>query len=315
MNWILFLLFLIVLLVFIILMYYIEIVRHERIEMQKDAVVGDMKYSARTRDYKGWLICDGRSINRHDYYELYRVIGTTYGSTSALTFNLPDCRGRVLGASGHGTNLTSRAMGTSVGEEKHTMLLSELVSHTHTGTTDVSGNHLHTGTTDVSGNHTHIGQTNVEGLHSHTHNGNGGSLGLVFSNGESTVDGNSVDDTGGEINAHSSPVPLLINNNGSHFHSVSTDIAGNHTHTFTTATAGQHTHTFTSNATGGGEAFNVIQPTLFIGNVFIYYGCNEHDRHHDHPDEHIHDHDHDQHDPDHDHVHDHHDEHIHDHDH
>jgi microcystin-dependent protein len=250
MKWILFLLFLIVLLVFIILMNYIDIVRHERIEMQKDAVVGDMKYSARTSDYKGWLICDGRSLKREEYYELFRVIGTTYGAVSSLTFNLPDCRGRVLGASGHGPNLTNRAMGYSFGEEKHTMLLSELVSHTHTGTTDTAGDHSHTGT------------TNIEGDHSHTHNALGGQgrLGLAFANGEGTADGNT-DGSPGELNLYTLPYALSINTNGSHHHTVST------------VSNGAHTHTFTSNTRGGGEAFNVIQPTLFIGNVFIYYGC------------------------------------------
>jgi microcystin-dependent protein len=272
MNWILFLLFLIVLLVFTILLNYIQIVRHERIEMQKDAVVGDMKYSARTCDYKGWLICDGRSMKREDYHELFQVIGTTYGSVSALTFNLPDCRGRVLGASGQGTNLTSRAMGASIGEETHTMLVSELVSHTHTGTTDTAGDHSHTGT------------TNVEGSHSHTHNANAYNnatnewVGLASSNGNNTT-ASGLDYTLGEINTWAPPRALAINNNGSHSHTVST------------ASNGTHTHTFTSNATGGGQAFNVIQPTLFIGNVFIYYGFKEHDHHDDHNDHHDHDHD------------------------
>jgi microcystin-dependent protein len=36
--------------------------------------------------------------------------------------------------------------------------------------------------------------------------------------------------------------------------------------------AGGHTHTFTTNSTGGGEAHNNMQPTLFIGNVFIFSG-------------------------------------------
>lgn len=272
MKWILFLLFLIVLLVFIILMNYIEIVRHERIEMQKDAVVGDMKYSARTRDYKGWLICDGRSLKREEYYELFRVIGTTYGAVSSLTFNLPDCRGRVLGASGQGTNLTNRAIGTSVGEETHAMLLSELVSHTHTGTTDTSGDHSHTGS------------TNFEGDHSHTNNAPGGQgqLGLVTANGGGTAV--TADSSYGELNVFTLPYALTISNNGSHSHTVST------------VSNGTHTHTFTSNATGGGQAFNVIQPTLFIGNVFIYYGCKDHDDHHDHDNhDNHHDHDHDNH--------------------
>jgi microcystin-dependent protein len=33
-----------------------------------------------------------------------------------------------------------------------------------------------------------------------------------------------------------------------------------------------HTHTFTTASTGGSQAHNNMQPTLFIGNVFIYSG-------------------------------------------
>ena len=35
---------------------------------------------------------------------------------------------------------------------------------------------------------------------------------------------------------------------------------------------GTHTHTFTTNNTGGGLPHNNMQPTLFIGNVFIFSG-------------------------------------------
>ena len=36
--------------------------------------------------------------------------------------------------------------------------------------------------------------------------------------------------------------------------------------------AGGHTHTFTTAPTGGSQAHNNMQPTLFIGNVFIFSG-------------------------------------------
>jgi microcystin-dependent protein len=277
-----------------ITMFYVQYVRRERIEIQKEAVVGDMKYSARTADYSGWLICNGRSLNRNDYHELFEVIGTTYGSSSATTFNLPDCRGRVLGAIGQGTSLTNRSMGSAVGEEKHVMTISELVSHTHSGNTDGSGNHSHTGTTDNGGDHSHTGTTDNEGDHSHTgstntsgdhshaHNAPGGqnNLGLTIADGSNTV--TDTDGSQGELNVWTVPRGLTISNNGSHSHTVSTETSGSHvhnfattsngshTHTFTTATNGSHTHAFMSNATGTSQAFNVMQPTIFAGNVFIY---------------------------------------------
>jgi hypothetical protein len=41
------------------------------------------------------------------------------------------------------------------------------------------------------------------------------------------------------------------------------------------ATTGTSTTGITINATGGGNAFNIMQPTLFIGNVFVFSKFNE----------------------------------------
>ncbi len=44
----------------------------------------------------GWLLCDGASISRTTYAELFAVLGTTYGTgNGTTTFNVPDMRGRV----------------------------------------------------------------------------------------------------------------------------------------------------------------------------------------------------------------------------
>jgi len=50
----------------------------------------------------GWLLCDGREVSRSDYGNLYKAIGTAWGSgNNATTFNLPDMRGVFLrGVSG-----------------------------------------------------------------------------------------------------------------------------------------------------------------------------------------------------------------------
>lgn len=42
----------------------------------------------------GTFPCDGRSLHRNVYPELFKAIGTTFGSDGKNTFNLPDCRGR-----------------------------------------------------------------------------------------------------------------------------------------------------------------------------------------------------------------------------
>ena len=39
----------------------------------------------------GWILCDGSSVNRNTYSELFSLIGTTYGSGNLSTeFNIPD---------------------------------------------------------------------------------------------------------------------------------------------------------------------------------------------------------------------------------
>ena len=57
---------------------------------------GGVAYAGSTAP-SGWFICDGSAISRTTYSDLYTVIGTTYGSgDGATTYNLPDCRGRVV---------------------------------------------------------------------------------------------------------------------------------------------------------------------------------------------------------------------------
>lgn len=45
----------------------------------------------------GWVLCDGSSISRSTYTELFGVLGTSWGEGDGMsTFNLPDLRGRFL---------------------------------------------------------------------------------------------------------------------------------------------------------------------------------------------------------------------------
>lgn len=60
----------------------------------------------------GWLYCDGESLNRTEYEDLFNSISTNYGSDSPTQFNVPDLRGVFIrgtsGTSNHDPNSGDR---------------------------------------------------------------------------------------------------------------------------------------------------------------------------------------------------------------
>lgn len=93
--------------------------------------IGDIKYSTMQNDFNGWLYCDGRLLSRKDYSDLFSVIGTTYGSSNADYFRIPDLRGRSIVSAGQGNALTMRYVGQIGGEEMHVLTVNEMPSHDH----------------------------------------------------------------------------------------------------------------------------------------------------------------------------------------
>lgn len=92
------------------------------------------------------LRCDGSSLLRADYPELFNALGTSWGSTSADTFTLPDMRGffKRGWANGHSTDpdrasrtgATGGATGDNVGSYQDSMY----ASHAHDPMRIGSGN-------------------------------------------------------------------------------------------------------------------------------------------------------------------------------
>ncbi|MBD0381959.1 phage tail protein [Paenibacillus sedimenti] len=75
---------------------------------------------------KGWAQCNGQLLPINQNQALFSLLGTTYGGDGRTTFALPDLRGRVPVHAGPGITL-----GEVGGEEAHTLLESEMPSHTH----------------------------------------------------------------------------------------------------------------------------------------------------------------------------------------
>ena len=89
---------------------------------------------------EGWLLCDGSTVSREEYADLFNTIGTTYGAGDGMTtFNLPDLRGRFpLGKDSMGGVSADRVtvseadnLGQGSGEENHTLTIAEIPSHSH----------------------------------------------------------------------------------------------------------------------------------------------------------------------------------------
>jgi microcystin-dependent protein len=197
--------------------------------------IGDIKMSTVLQDHEGWLICNGRTLDTSEFSQLFGVIGYTFGGSGRL-FTLPDGRGRVASAIGrsesNSLNPITFEIGDLCGNQLHQLNISEMPAHTH-GSADVNGNTNGNGFTGISGEHDHGGSTS--GLE-------GGS--------------NIVNDTENVYNSLS-PLNAVVNaGEGTHDHTISSD--------------GAHAHSIGS--TGGGAMHNIIQPTIFIGNMYIYSG-------------------------------------------
>jgi microcystin-dependent protein len=78
---------------------------------------------------KGWALCNGQLLPINQNQALFALLGTTYGGDGRVNFGLPDLRGRVPFHMGSGHVLGERG-----GEQSHTLIISELPSHTHTPT-------------------------------------------------------------------------------------------------------------------------------------------------------------------------------------
>jgi microcystin-dependent protein len=87
----------------------------------------------------GFLLCDGSAVSRTTFAALFAVLGSNYGGGDGInTFNLPDCRGRVLVGVAPGGNAEVATLGANDG----TAAASRRVRHAHTMGSLTAGHNL-----------------------------------------------------------------------------------------------------------------------------------------------------------------------------
>lgn len=86
----------------------------------------------------GFLLCNGASVSRTTYADLFNVIGTAFGTASASTFNLPDFQGRFLrgrdnsaGRDPDAATRTAQNTGGATGDNVGSVQATSVADHKH----------------------------------------------------------------------------------------------------------------------------------------------------------------------------------------
>ena len=216
---------------------------HSELEYKIDenkVLIGSITAYAGQTAPEGYMICDGSTLNKADYPELFDVIGTVYGGDGVTTFNLPDLRTRVISGFMNDDE-DFGTLGKTGGEKTHALSTREMPSHTHTfkGT---AHSHTFTGTA-----HSHSINSNYANYSTFIYAPN--SLGT---------------DSGSDQSGSGRQYPYMGSGNF-------VDGSTNHSHTCNSATAGgtisSTTATGTIGNTGHGFSHNNLQPYITLNYI------------------------------------------------
>jgi len=225
-------------------------------------------YPSDTAPNDTFLRCNGVSLLRSTYNDLFKLIGTVYGvgtdTTGATTFALPDIQGRTIVGKGTGGTFTS--LNQTGGTETETLNINQIPSHDHSvGSIGVTGTMEFQGTaqnvqTGFGGSHNHGGTgSEAEPGHSHSYSY------------ETTQDTTGMGNNWRGYRAYPSQVPsttgktrvtVQIGTDGSHNHTVQTTPTGGITYQLATLSQAR------SGSTGGGSSHNNLQPYIVL-NYYI----------------------------------------------
>ena len=105
------------------------------VELAEEAVVttitGEIRMYGGSSAPTGWLFCDGSTVSRTTYADLFDVIGTSFGpGNGSDTFNLPNMADRFPAGKGSTFSVVGSSAGAST--HNHTVTISTAdLSHTH----------------------------------------------------------------------------------------------------------------------------------------------------------------------------------------
>lgn len=206
------------------------------------------------------LVSKGRALVGYDSDT--RPAGSVFG-TSTVTLSV--------------NNMPQHSHSVSLSGGGHTHNATVSISAFDYGTKTTNSFDYGTKTTNTTGNHNHVGSgsTSAAGAHNHrlTYEAGGGLSerpAMVWStrNDQSWYSADAVCEVAG---AHTHSFSVTTNTTGNHSHTVGigahshTVGIGSHTHNGTvTVSSSEHTHNGNTNSVGGGQAFNIEQPSFVL---------------------------------------------------
>lgn len=223
----------------------------------------------------GWLLCDGSEYSSTLYPKLAALCATKFGSASSGNFRVPNLKGRQV------TGLDSAqsefdTVGKSGGAKSVTLTTAQMPSHTH-----VQDSHTHV---QQSHNHTQNEHNHTQNAHQHTATTNStggqsgyiqniasqsgatpiGADGTVFSVGSQNANGGNGTGKSNWPDRFNFSIP-----NHSHTVSIPSLTATNQAATATNqaATAVNNPTVAVNQNTGGGAAFNTVDPYLTLNHI------------------------------------------------
>jgi microcystin-dependent protein len=100
--------------------------------------VGEIQMIGTNFAPNGWQLCNGALLSIAEFSTLFDLIGTTYGGDGLTTFAVPNLQGRIPIHQGTNSNGVSYILGQLGGNTTTTLNISQLPSHQHVLTGQVS---------------------------------------------------------------------------------------------------------------------------------------------------------------------------------